>query len=239
MLDNAQAMLFFHTIFREAENAWAFVHEKNYESFTFTDEKNPTITKKYIYDTANKDITITYRAWVTNKLLLVGTIRVRFEINSYLSDGMLANIFLPDFSINGHDVRGESSIRRSSDNKYVFNFVDGSIHEQGVSMPVLITGNIDNGQYERIEGGDKFSQDDDVWAYSGTMTGMLHEEPKLTYTNKVIDENDATISGTVYFTMNCKTIEKGVSLITIPERPDIIYGYYCSEVRFISVKHVY
>ena len=242
-MDNAQAALYFHTIFREAENAWAFIHENKYEPDTYDDPaNNPTKFKKYIYDDDTKDVTINYNAWVTNHLLLVGTIRVKFAKDSYQNNGAKANVFLTDFSINGQDVRGEPTITRNNDNKYSFIFVDGAIYETGASG-LLISGSIESGQYERIEGGGTQSQDDDVWAYSGTMKGMLHEEPKLTYTNKVltsyVDENGE--NGIIHFTMSskCNTARKGVSQITIPGREDIIYGYFCSEIIFLSVTNIH
>ena len=243
MLDNAQAALFFHTIFREAENAWAFIHEKDYEPGTYYDPANrQTVTKTYIYD-AN-DVTIEYKAWATSHLLLTGTIRVGFKIDSYRIDKSIANIYLIDFSIDGHDVMGEPAIQRISDNNYSFD-IDCTIHEQGVNKPVLITGKIENGQYERIEGGETLLlQDDDVWAYSGTMTGMLHNDPKLVYTNTKFpytDENGEEQDGTILFTMNpaCKTAQKGASLITIKERPDIAFAYFCTVVDFFSVEHIH
>ena len=243
ILDNAQAALFFHVIFREAENAWAFIHEKNYESGTYHDPENkPNVTKSYTYNVATNDVTINYNAWPSNNLLLVGTLRVGFRVDSYRIDGSVANVYLSEFSIDGNDIRGVPSIKRSSDNKYTYNFIDGAVYERGVNMPVLITGKIENGQYERIEGGDTFTQDDDVWAYSGTMTGMLHDNPKLNYTNKVLTsyifENGD--NGVIHFTMdkNCLTAKKGVSEITIKDRPDITFGYFCTDIKFISVEHV-
>ena len=247
VLDNAQAALYFHTIFREAENAWAFVNDKNYEAFTDiqTDPDKPaSIYKKYTY--SDKDIIIDYHAWLTNHLILAGTIRVNFAINSYRSDGMVANVYLTDFSINGQDIKGNATIKykKNDNDQYEYKFFDGVIHEYGFTMPVLISGNITTSQYERIEGGEtKLLQDDDVWAYSGTMTGMLHDDPKLNYTNKVLTsyifENGE--NGVIHFTMdkNCLTAKKGASQITIPGRPDIIYGYFCSGVDFISVTTVH
>ena len=246
MLDNAQAALYFHAIFCEAEHAWAFVAEKEYEPGTYSDPANkPTVTKIYTYNASTNDVTINYNAWVANNLLLAGTLRVNFPIDSYRSDGKVAKVFLTNFSINGQDIKGEPSFKykKSEKDQYIYDFIDGAIHELGVSMPVLISGRIDSGQYERIEGGETLSQDDDVWAYSGTMTGMLHDDPKLTYTNKVlttfVDENGE--NGIIHFTMNssCKTAKKGVAQITIPgRRPDIIYGYFCSRVDFITVEHI-
>ena len=248
VMDNAQAALYFHTIFREAEHAWAFINDKDYKPDTYADPENkPPITKSYIYNAVTNDVTINYNAWVTNNLLLAGTIRVGFQTNSYRIPDKVANVYLTDFSINGQTIMGEPSIKykKSGDNdQYTYTFTDGVIRKKGISMPVLISGNITDGQYERIEGGETLlSQGDDVWAYYGTMKGLLHEDPKLNYTNKVlntyIDENGE--NGIIHFTMdaNCKTASKGVSQITIPERPDIVYGYFCRSVDFISVTNVH
>ena len=247
-MDNAQAALYFHTIFREAEIAWAFIHEKKYVSGTYDDPASKsTFYRKYTCkDNINAiDVTINYNAWVSNHLLLSGTIIVQFPLNSYHSDGMVANVLLTGFSINGHDVRGESSIKykKGSNDQYTYNVFEGAIHEEGYSKPVLITGSITNGQYERTEEDETSSQDDDVWVYYGTMKGMLHNDPKLNYTNEILisyTDGGEVKNGKVHYKMDCETYRRqGVSKISIPNRPEIIYGYFCSNIDFVSVTNVH
>ena len=244
--DNAQAALYFHTIFREAEHAWAFINDLKYEPGTYADPANkPAAFKNYTFNDNDKDVTISYNAWVTNNLLLMGTIRVKFELNSYRVPDRAANVYLADFSINGHNISGEPLLKyRAGDNdQYIYSLTAGLIREKGISMPALISGSITDGRYERIEGGDDpLSQDDNLWAYYGVMKGMLHDDPNLNYTNTVLNsfimENGE--NGIVHFTMdaNCKTAKKGVSRITIPGRPDIDMWYRCSEVDFESINNV-
>ena len=246
--DNAQAGLYFHAVFREAENAWAFINSIGYKEGTYPDAANqPSIYKEMAYNDSTDIVTIEYRAWPTNHLLLSGCIKLRFDTCSYRIDGKLANVYLSDFSINGQSVVGESSIRyrkvaNNTNDNYTFILLDGTaIHKQGRSMPVLISSTMANGQYERIKGNETFSQDDDIWAFSGVMTGMLHNDPNLKYTNTVIPT--VTINGEnedirIYYSMNCKFAQKGFSHITFPKRPDINFLYNCSEYIFDSVTRV-
>ena len=246
--DNAQAGLYFHTVFREAENAWAFIDSVGYKEGTYSDAANqPSIYKELDYNESTGIATIEYCAWSTNHLLLSGNIKLIFDTCSYRSDGKLANIYFSDFSINGQSVVGESSIKyrkvaNNANDNYTFTLLDGTaIHKQGRSMPVLISSTVANGQYERIQGNETFSQDDDVWAFSGVMTGMLHNDPNLKYTNTVIPA--ATINGEsqdirIYYSMNCRFAQKGFSQITFPKRPDINFVYNCSEYIFDSVTRV-
>jgi len=225
--DNVLAAMYFHIIFCEAENAWAFIDDMDYvANKTYTDPASTsTVFKKMTYDDDTEIITIEYQAWVTNNYDLTGTITVRIVKNSYRVEGKVANVYLRGFSINEQNVVGESSLKyreeKNNDNDiYTYTLLNGSaIHEQGTSMPVLISGSVVNGRYERIEGGETLSLDDDVWAYFSTMTGMVREVPSLKYTNTVLD--------TVQYSMNCKIARQGVSQIKIQGRSNIFYECLC------------
>ena len=249
-LDNAQAALYFHTVFREAENAWAFIDSKHYVSGEYDDPKmnpaTPTISKVLVYDEDKKSVTIRYNAWVSDNLLLIGNIKVEFNKDSYCRDAQKATIYLTDFSINWQNVTGRSQIiyaKVNGNDHYSYILYDpSSIHKEGDNKPELISGGISNGQYERIKGKTTLLQDDDEWAYSGTMKGRLREDPKLSFTNKVLapyTENGETKDERVFYAMGCKTAKHGISQITISGRPDIKYRYACSEIEFVSTTNVH
>lgn len=254
VMDNAQATLYFHTIFREAENAWAFINDKNYQKGTYQDEGSRlTISKKLTYD--EKTVTIEYNAWETNHLNLSGSITVSFGISSYRKEGSVANIYLTDFWINQQSVVGGSSIKfikkvagkekeeKNKDN-YTFTLLEGAaIYRKGYSMPLLISCTIaKGGEYERTKGNETLKQDDDEWVYSGVMTGMLRDDPDLKYTNTVLntytDDKGDRIDGKIVFTNNCITAKQGVSEIKIAKRPNIVFWYDCNGCFFGSVTHI-
>ena len=250
VMDNAQAALYFHTVFREAENAWAFIDSKNYEDGTYIDEASrSSIYKRLTYEESKKTVVIDYNAWETNQLFLLGSITVEFAVNSYRGDGSTASVYLTDFSINQQSVVGGSSIKyrkvQNSDNDhYTYTLLDGAaIHEQGHAMPVLISATIANGQYERTEGNDTLIQEDDVWEYSGVMTGMLHNDPNLKYTNTVNPastylENGESKDGKIHYSMDCTFARQGLSQITFLKRPAIAFIHSCSGYYFESVTHI-
>jgi len=256
VLDNAQAALYFHTIFCEAENAWAFIDSLDYKDGKYPLKENRlTIYKELTYDQSTKMATIEYSSWETNFLNLYGTVRVRLEVNSYRREGKVANVFLDDLSINGQRVAGQAAIKflKKVEDKdkeveakdtYSFTLLEGAvIHEYGHSMPVLISCTISNGgQYERITGNKTLGKSDDVWVYSGVMTGMLRNDPNLKYTNTVLttyeDNKGEKIDGRIYFTNDCITAKKGTSEIKIAKRPNIVFWYNCKECIFGSVTHI-
>ena len=247
--DNAQASLYFHTVFREVVNAWHYIDQNKYEEGQYVDAG--TSYPKYKGLTYNKSInpttvTIEYNSWETNSLMLSGTITVRFDVHSYHSDGKVATVSLTDFSINQQYVVGGSTVKFNKKleekDSYTYTLLEGAaIHEKGYSMPVLISAAIANGQYERIEGSETLNQNDDVWLYSGVMTGMLHNDPDLKYTNTVNPtstyrlEDGSERNGRVLYSMNCKFAEKGLSQITFSKRPAIGFIYSCLGYSFFSV----
>jgi hypothetical protein len=228
--DNAVAAVCFHTIFREVENAWALVDSVSYTDLNINYQKEHR-TKSLSYVASSGIITIEYHAWATNFKSLGGTINVEIPILSYGVKDMLAKISLSGFSIDGQDITGggNSTLKYNKgetdeNDKYLFNLSNTDIHEMGVNKPVLISGSISNGLYERTEGGDTPSMNDDEWKYTGNMTGMLMNDPKLKYTNRVIEA--------LYFTMNCKTAKKGHAQITIAGREEIRFLYGCTEIYY-------
>ena len=247
VMDNAQAALYFHTIFREVENSWAFIANADYEVGVYTDEASKlTNYKTLTYDEQN--LKIEYNSWETNKLYLSGDLIVRFETASYRRDGKIANINIIDFSINGQRVVGTASIKFvktvEEKDQYTFTLLDGAaIHKHGHAQPVLISSAINNGQYERIEGNESLTQEDDVWVYSGVTTGLLHDDPNLKYTNTVSPsssylENGESIDGKIHYSMKCAFAQQGLSQITFAKRPAIAFIYDCSGYQFLSVAHI-
>jgi len=250
VLDNAQAALYFHTIFRESEYAWALMDSLGYRGGSHREPANPMMgSKLLIFNLSEKtlNVDVQYDAWLTHHLRLTGTISLTIDTCSYRTDAKEAKVKLSDFSINGQAIVGESSIKyrkvaNNTNDHYTFTLFDGTvIYEAGVSMPVLITSTISNGQYERIKGSETWKHDDDVWAFSGVMTGMLHDDPNLKFTNTVTQTqliNGESADTRVYYSMDCKFGSNGLSQIKIAKRPDIYFGYGCTELYFETVTQI-
>jgi len=246
--DNALAASYFHAVFREAEYAWAMANENGFKEFEETEKGESNFSRTYKFDenTTPKSVTVTFNPWVTNDLLLTGSIKVELPELFYRRADMKANIKLPDFAINGQDVVGTSELQyltkgEDENDQYSFKLLNGSaIHEEGYNVSVLISASIANGRYERIAGGETLKQNDDVWKYTGTMTGILREIPQLTYTNALLSEyylNDIRYEGALIFTMTCTIASQGGSNIAISERSDIQFVHDCSGILFENVKH--
>ena len=245
VMDNAQAALYFHTVFCEAESAWAFADINEYEEKTDTEGTDLNFKKlTYSHVSETKDsVVIEYQDWeLTNHLSLTGKIIVTFDTISYRIDSKTASVLLSDFSINRQTVVGEATIRyrktsAKPNGQYVYNLLNGAhIREAGTSA-MLISCVISNGEYERIEGNDTL---DDVWAFSGVMSGTLHDDPNLKYTNTVsatLSIDGKNIDVRTHYTMNCITAYQGLAQIKIAKRPDIFYIYNCSKLEFESTTH--
>ena len=240
--DNAQAALYFHTLFREAEAVWAFIHEKDYEEGTYTETIRPNVSKEMVHTINNNahNVTVTYSTWTSGHLTLMGKITVIFGKDSYRRDAMVANIYFTDISINWQSVVGEASMKYISgeNDRYSFTLIEGAkIFEEGHGKPELISATINNGQYERLSK----ESDGDLWAYAGEMKGQLRNDPSLSYTNTVaatLTVNNETVDGRVYYNMACKTARQGISRIKIEGRPDVYFEYFCSEYGLLSVTHI-
>jgi len=248
---NAQAAMYFHTIFSEAEFAWAYVHNKDYYPFTNERiERSATVYKELNYD--GSTVTVAYNAWTTdNGLIIVGDLRVEsVTLHSYRNNEKTVKITLDIFSINRQHVRGHAWIQPNNkeDNPndfYLFTLSDGAtIHEDPIKnekMPTLISASIERGSYERVQGGETLlDQVDDVWIYSGgIMKGIILNDSRLSYTNTIINTSidantNENIDTKLRFSANCITAQWGVSKIVISERPDIIFIYKCSEIEYES-----
>ena len=245
LISNAQAAVYFHTIFREAENAWAIVAKLDYVQTDSAETRGTSSYKKIVYD-GEKNVSITYNAWMSGHVQLGGTINVTLPDKVYRADGKSAKVTLESFSINAQRITGSATITFNvstvtSNDHYKYSLTSGAIYDKNEDKRlILITSDIKDGLYERIDGGVTVKQDDDIWAYTGTMTGLLFEDPNLRYTNTVLAKEkytvgNETLDGIVHFSMTEKTAIKGLSNISISGQSDIIYAYFGSGYDFITI----
>jgi hypothetical protein len=168
---------------------------------------------------------------------LNGTVNIDInDSNTYRIDESTATISLSGFSIAGQNIGGGSfstiKYNRKEDDenendRYIYTLTNMSIYGKDAGKSVLINCTISNGAYERVGGGGTLSMDDDEWIYIGTMSGMMLDDPKLKYTNRV--------TSSVYFTMGCKTARSGRSQVSIPGRKyDVVHDYDCSSIKHDS-----
>jgi len=256
-MDIAKAAKYYHVVFQEAENAWAIIDREGYAAGEYREPGSTLTSYKVLECTAESNcvtVTITYNAWKTaSDNMLTGSIRIVFSMNSYRMDNS-ANFYLEDFAINNQDVTGSGILRYrlvedSENDHYAFVINSGAggvataaIHEAGHNMPQIISCAIANGQYERLEGNETLSMNDDLWAFHGTMTGRLRNDLNMNYTNTVSTVvtlvGGERVDGRLFFDMFCKIAQRGFSHVRIAERPDIYVQYRCSEVFFDSVAHI-
>jgi hypothetical protein len=225
---NAQAAIYFHTIFREAENAWAFIHEKKYDTQVYTEETGASYKKIYCGETEGSQciINIEYNSWLSGTFHLMGKITVTLpDKNVYRQEGKTAGVKLSDdFSIAQQRVTGSSSMTfvknaEDANDHYDYKLTSASIYDMD-DRQRLITAGISNGKYVRMGGNQTLSPGDDIWALTATMTGQLFDDANMKYTNTVVDSGEP-----VYFLMNCPKAIGGVSDVIIPDRPYIRYTY--------------
>ncbi len=252
---NAQTTMYLHTIFREAENAWAIVDSMEYDvAKTYVRNVGVSSSKTITYKETEggvKTATIEYSAWNTGNVQLMGNIVVTLpDKGVYKQNGKTAAISLENnFSIQGQRVTGYATFKYNTttnnpNDQYTYTFTDGIIYDKDETQgrKILTTATIVNGPYERIEGGSTVYEGDDIWAYTGTLTGLLNNDPNMKYTNTVLVSyttvNNEKKSGIVHFSMNCQTAEDGVCTVVISGRPNIIYGYDCSGYDFLSITPV-
>ncbi len=245
--NNAQAVMYFHTIFRESENAWAVVDSINYDPTNIVEEKVGSSYRKISYNSDTNTVTVEYNAWVSGRMQLGGKVYIKVP-NRYKENGSTAAVTLESFSIQAQRVTGAatltySKVEGSETDHYQYKLTNGAIyHQDETQLQVLITANIQNGAYERTAGGNTVDQKNDLWAYTGTMTGLLYEDPNMSYTNNVltsyVDGSGATQNGTVYYSLGCLTAKEGVAQIKTSGRSDITYQYDCSEYFYVSVTKI-
>ena len=123
VLDNAQAVMYFHTVFCEAENIWALADSKGYVEFEdfFQQsegykEVTAVVTEKYDEDgiellSVENTVTVTYHEWISNKLKLTGEISVVFLAGSYRKQNETARATLNNLFIENQNVTGVSTVQ--------------------------------------------------------------------------------------------------------------------------------
>jgi hypothetical protein len=195
------------------------------------------------YDEESHTVTVTYNAWEAAGYSLTGVVSVMFKDAQRVS-GTVAYVNLIDFSIADQRVKGEATITyrgatESGNDRYSYTLLDGAqIHETGSSHSVLISCRIAGGDYERVAGGETWAlTDDDIWKYSGTMTGRLGKDQKLAYTNTVLTSYMGE-DGSFLFSTYCPIAARGIAQIKVAGRPDILFGCNCSDIEYITVTHI-
>ena len=247
ILSNAQAAVYFHVIFREAENAWAIIDEKGYLSEPVVFESGTTGKKIISFEESGELLlTIEYHTWTAGKVQLMGTMTVILPHKFYPArENKPASIQLSDFSINGQRVIGFASFTyipgvEGSNDIYNYKLADAAVYDKESPNLKLITADIKNGRYERIEDGDTpINQSDDIWKFTATTTGMLYDDPKMKYTNTILQNNKYIlggdeVSGDVNFSVDCVTAAKGLAEIKIPGWSSdlMLYAYACSDLIY-------
>ncbi len=241
--DNAAATLYFHYIFSEAEDAWAQVNSKEYSTTPISyHDGSASKTITFSETEGNKPvITIDYNAY---NILTEGTAVVSGSMtisitdkNVYRKANQIARVTLSNLSINQQRITGSCSftykpVEGDTNDHYDYTLTGAAIYNQENNLK-LITADITNGKYTRIDGGETISPTDDTWTYVSTMKGILRENPDLNYTNTILGMytgvNGEVIDGMVYFSMNCKTAENGVSSVAISGQPEILYQFHCDQ----------
>jgi len=245
VLDNVNASLYFHTVFREAEYAWAVVDSffkySTSEPYIEWHHKNNKTFRQLTYsDTAKIHVaTVEYFEWEINNLILDGTFTILVDTfnNRYRLSRSTITVNLNDFFINEQHVSGSSKIQclnvDSITDIYSYNLLNGaSIRMKGNNMPILITSTIPDGRYERKAGRDTFEQHDDIWTFWGTMRGMIRESPNLNYTTTVIRDY------ALIYSMSCDYALDGIAKVTIKDFPDVYYRYECDKIFYETQENI-
>ncbi len=245
---NSQAAVYFHTMFREAENAWAIVDSIKYSTDPY-EEKNGSAYKKITFKETEAQISVTveYNAWMSGTFLLGGSMTIILPGKFYRVKDKAANVTLNSFSINGQRVIGTATLMyrvvegNEKNDHYDYSLADAAIyHAKESPAQRLITAGITNGKYERIGGGATVKQNDDIWSYTATMKGLLYDDPNMAYTNTILSTQEYELikgdklTGIVNFSFSCKTAQKGMSQVVISGWPDMIYVYNCDGVVYLA-----
>jgi hypothetical protein len=232
--DVAQAYMYYFFIFREAETAWALVHENGYLTGTVLDTENRTIS--YVFSDKGKysiDIVLKDWTWNASSATLSGKITVDLPADSSYMKKDKATISLSDFFINQQEVKGFSTITYSQNEEidyYGYVLASGSIYSVD-GNDILITSAITSGTFQRAQGSATIATpDDDIWTFNGTMTGKIRNAATLQYSNTV-----ATQAPPV-FDWNCsRKAQQGVCKLTVGKQEIIYdYGYDCESIIQIS-----
>ncbi|MDR1666584.1 MAG: hypothetical protein LBS03_02670 [Bacteroidales bacterium] len=186
--DVTQAYLYYWLIFREAENAWALVHEAGYAAGETTRENGRSISYQ-LTEGGKGIVSVVFDGWRQHTAILSGTMTVDLPVDkdSYRQNGRVS-ISLSKFSINGQQVTGFATITFSAAgeiDQYAYSLTEAAIYDSDDEQ-ILITCSMSGGRFQRIDGSaTTASPEDDLWAFNGNMTGMLHNQSSLKYTNTV------------------------------------------------------
>ncbi|MDR2038389.1 MAG: hypothetical protein LBQ60_10750 [Bacteroidales bacterium] len=245
--DVVWATSYYSVIFREAEDAWALVDKNNYSTDPITEEnesRKKTITFKEPSE-GKFVVDIEYNAWSLNDMTLMGTITIDLpDKEVYGQSGRTAVIKLTNrFSVNGQIVTGNMPITcrfvtegETQIDRYDYKLNTASIHSLEDDKKVIITCDVTNGSYTRIEGAEtKADPKDDVWSFTGTMTGMLRDDANFTYSNTV----SGTEGETLLFKSTCYKALQGVCKLTVKGKSDMhyTYGTECDSKILIETIH--
>jgi hypothetical protein len=229
---NSAAALYFHVIFREAENAWALAEEAGYiedrdiffeENATKTDFKRITFSEN---EGSEYLLSIEYRNWTVSGVMLIGKITVKLPSGKFYRHSGTANITVHDFSIAKQRITGNSSISYQGSeevNKYSYSLSNGGIRDAENDNLVLVTAAITGGTYTQN------TENDDIWHFTGTMRGAIGNNGSINYTNVVLTSGDLfTGSGVdpfISFSANCRKPMGGIVQFTAVGQPDTYYFY--------------
>jgi hypothetical protein len=232
VIDVSQAYMYYFIIFREAETAWAQVHENGYRYGEKTGNSNRTIqldslNKKIYIDVHLKDYT-----WESTVLSGKFTIALTAD-SSYLKKDK-ATISLDSLFINKQKVEGFSTITHTLNeetDQYSYILASGSIYSVD-GEDILITSAVSGGTLLRTAGSATIATpEDDVWTFTGTMTGKIRNSESLKYSNTVAVGKDmsqnppVTVQIPPAFYYDCsKKARQGACILTVGGR-EIFYRY--------------
>ncbi len=235
VFENTQATLYYHAIFREAENAWAQIDDLGYPTNEIVQTSGSSY-KKMIYS-ANETtyvISIEYNNWTSGAVRLSGSMKVTLpDVGMYHVKDKQARVELTSFAVNDQRVAGTITMTYTTDpaagteaqlNTYAYTVSNGIIYNLEEARQQDISVAITDGVYTQVEGAStKTDASDDVWTFTGTAKGQLYGNSELTYTNAVVKSE--TLNGTLYLNASCNKALQGVCTLTVNGYPNIAYSY--------------
>ncbi|MDR0715088.1 MAG: hypothetical protein LBF89_12675 [Bacteroidales bacterium] len=189
--DVTQAYLYYYMVFREAENAWALVHENGYVSGQTAAENGRSVDYR-LSEGSKGIISVEFDRWQQHTATLSGTMTVDLPVerDSYRQNGRVT-VSLSGFSINGQQVTGFSTITYSGSDEidqYNYSLTEASVYSKDGEQ-ILITSSLSGGRFQRVAGSATIAvAEDDSWIFNGTMSGILRNRSDLRYSNTV--DND-------------------------------------------------
>ncbi|GHT77913.1 hypothetical protein FACS189464_0460 [Bacteroidia bacterium] len=227
VIDVTQAYMYYFIIFREAETAWAQVHEDGYP----VGKVDSTESRKVYYllkteiktegDTIKKySIEVDFEDYRWNSTVLSGKITVNLAADSSYTKNDRTTVSLSKFFINRQEVEGFSIIshtRNEETDQYSYTLASGSIYSVD-GEDILITSAVSSGVFHRTKGSATTdTPEDDVWTFNGAMTGKIRNTESLKYSNAV------HLPPTFYRDCN-KKARQGVCTLTVGKQ-NIFYDY--------------